>query len=54
MSVTLKNLEEYVQYSVRVRAYTVIGHGDYSLPVEQTTLQDGTSYSNVSPWYEFS
>ena len=37
----LEGLEEYVQYSVRVRAETDSGPGPYSAPVSNTTLQAG-------------
>lgn len=42
MSATLDDLEEFVQYSVTIRAYTIIGPGNYSLPVLQATPEDGT------------
>ena len=38
---TLIDLQEYVEYSIRVRASTVIGPGPYSQPVNQRTLEDG-------------
>ena len=38
---TLTGLQEYVEYSIRVRASTVIGPGPYSQPVNQRTLEDG-------------
>ena len=40
MSATISGLEEYVEYSISVAAYTVIGEGPFSLPVQDTTLQD--------------
>ena len=40
MSATISGLEEYVEYSISVAAYTVIGEGPFSLPVQETTLQD--------------
>ena len=46
-SVTLTDLEEYVVYFIRVRAYTNIGSGPYSDPVNETTLQD-SKYSYIS------
>ena len=45
-SVTLTDLEEYVVYFIRVRAYTNIGSGSYSDPVNETTLQD-SKYSSI-------
>ena len=41
MSVVLTGLEEYVSYTVRVRAYTVIGAGRFSSIVNKFTLEDG-------------
>ena len=46
-SVTLTDLEEYVVYFIRVRAYTNIGSGPYSDPVNETTLQDSKYSYNV-------
>ena len=40
-SVLLSNLEEFVQYDVLVRAYTVAGWGPYSNSSVVTTLPDG-------------
>ena len=34
-------LEEYVNYSISVRAYTSVGPGPYSDPVTERTLEDG-------------
>lgn len=36
----ITGLEEYVEYSIRVRAYTSAGAGPYSDPVQETTLED--------------
>ena len=47
MSATISGLEEYVEYSISVAAYTVIGEGPFSLPVQETTLQDSQFYQNV-------
>lgn len=41
MMLTLKGLQEYVNYSIEVRAYTSEGPGPYSAPVIQLTLEDG-------------
>ena len=38
--ILLTSLEEYVQYYIRVRAYTIIGSGPYSDVVNETTLED--------------
>ena len=40
-SVTLTGLEEYVVYSITVRAYTAIGPGPYSPLQNRRTLEDG-------------
>ena len=37
----LDGLEEYVDYSVRVRAYTSVGPGPFSVSVVNRTLEDG-------------
>ena len=37
----LEDLEEYVNYTISVRAYTSVGPGPYSDPIENQTLQDG-------------
>ena len=37
----LEGLEEYVEYTVRVRAYTSEGSGPFSLAVMNRTLEDG-------------
>ena len=38
--VVLSGLEEYVNYSIRVRAYTSVGPGPYSDVIYETTPQD--------------
>ena len=38
--VELEGLEEYVEYSVRVRAYTSVGHGPFSVAIASRTLED--------------
>ena len=40
-SVDLTGLEEYVEYAIRVRAYTIVGAGPYSDVVFITTNEDG-------------
>ena len=37
----LTGLEEFVEYSIRVRAYTSVGPGPYSDAVVETTDEDG-------------
>ena len=41
LMVDLTGLEEYVEYSIRVRAYTSVGAGPYSDVVMERTQQDG-------------
>ena len=40
LSVSLVGLQEYVNYSIQVRAYTSEGPGPYSYPMIQLTLED--------------
>ena len=40
-SVLLIDLEEYVEYSIRVRASTTAGYGPYSEAIIERTLEDG-------------
>ena len=40
LSVVIGSLQEYVQYDISVRAYTIVGPGPYSDPVTQRTLED--------------
>ena len=40
-STVLLNLQEFVNYSISVRAYTSIGEGPYSTPIFVLTLEDG-------------
>ena len=42
MSLTITNLEEFVNYTISVRAYTSEGEGPYSYSVVATTPEDGT------------
>ena len=41
MSVTLTDLQEFVNYNISVRAYTSVGEGPYSSEVTAMTQQDG-------------
>ena len=41
LTVDLTGLEEYVEYSIRVRAYTSVGAGPYSDVVIERTQEDG-------------
>ena len=40
MSVVLMNLQEYVNYTISVRAYTSVGEGPYSDGIIQLTNED--------------
>ena len=37
----LESLQEYVSYNISVRAYTRIGSGPYSVPIDNQTLEAG-------------
>ena len=41
MSVVLMNLQEYVNYTISVRAYTSVGEGLYSEGIIELTNEDG-------------
>ena len=41
LMVELEGLEEFVEYTVRVRAYTSVGPGPFSVAVMNRTLEDG-------------
>ena len=47
LMVELQGLEEYVEYSIRVRAYTSMGSGPFSVAVMNRTLEDGEHTRNV-------
>ena len=40
-SITLMDLEEYVEYNISVRAYTSVGPGPYSVGIVRRTFEDG-------------
>ena len=40
LSAVITGLQEYVEYNMSVRAYTIIGPGPYSDPVTERTLED--------------
>ena len=44
LMVDLTGLEEYVLYSIRVRAYTSVGAGPYSGLVMERTQEDGLHF----------
>ena len=39
--ITLMGLEEFTNYSISVRGYTIVGPGNYSVPVLVMTFEDG-------------
>ena len=41
LSILVTGLEEYINYSIAVRAYTSVGPGPYSDPVTVRTSEDG-------------
>ena len=41
MVVNLTNLQEYVEYSISVSAYTAIGFGPFSIEITERTFEDG-------------
>ena len=45
MSITLTDVQEFVNYTISVRAYTIMGKGPYSEEVMVTTLEDGMRMS---------
>ena len=46
LSVSLVGLQEFVNYSIQVRAYTIVGPGLYSNRVIQITLDDRKFINN--------
>ena len=40
LMVAISSLQEYVEYNISVRAYTIVGPGPYSDPVTERTLED--------------
>ena len=47
MSVVLMDLEEYVNYTISVRAYTSVGEGPYSEGIVELTDEDGTELQSI-------
>lgn len=45
LTVNLVALEEYTEYSIRIRAHTEVGAGPYSQPVIATTMEDSKEYT---------
>ena len=41
LAANLTDLEEFVNYSIAVRAYTSVGGGPYSEPITERTDEDG-------------
>lgn len=44
LSYSLESLQEHVRYNISVRAYTRIGSGPYSVPIDNQTLEAGNGY----------
>ena len=40
-SIVLGELQEYVEYNITVRAYTIVGPGPFSPGVDNQTFEDG-------------
>ena len=40
-SIVLGGLQEYVEYNITVRAYTIVGPGPFSPGVDNRTFEDG-------------
>ena len=47
LSLNLTGLEEYVNYTISVRAYTDVGVGPYSMDIAVLTLQDSKLNANI-------
>ena len=45
LTANLTDLEEYVNYTISVRAYTSVGEGPYSEGIIELTNEDGTFYA---------
>ena len=41
LSITLMDLQEYLEYNISVRAYTSVGPGPYSVGIVNTSFVDG-------------
>ena len=48
LEVTLSGLEEYVEFFIRVRAYTTVGPGPYSAVETAITYENGRYSSSTS------
>ena len=48
LSITLMDLQEYVEYSISVRAYTSVGPGPYSVRIVRRTFEDCKFSSHFS------
>ena len=44
LSTVITGLQEYVEYDIRVRTYTVIGPGPFSPPETERTFEDGMCF----------
>ena len=47
LTVTLEELEEFVEYSIRVRGITSVGAGPFSVAVVNTTFEDCKLVNNI-------
>ena len=52
-SVVLTDLEEYVLYNISVRAYTQVGHGNFSSPITERTNEDGKVLISSLSFYKY-
>lgn len=50
-SVNITGLQEFVNYSISVRAYTIVGPGNYSDVIVRMTLEDGESVACCHNYY---
>ncbi len=53
MIVVLQDLEEYVNYTISVRAYTRVGAGNYSSEITVLTFEDGMCDHNFVIVYAY-
>lgn len=53
LSLVITDLQEFVNYSISVRAYTIVGPGNYSGAIIRMTLEDGEKAFTLH-WVDFS
>ena len=51
-SVVVTDLQEFLNYRVSVRAYTMVGPGNYSNAIIRMTLEDGKFVIVIRPWHD--